>query len=160
MHFSKNVEDQKCISFFSHFSLLWQFIKHGFFVIFRVVSYETSFFINGPYVHAIEMMRSPWNKLAGQAQQLLFERTSIFARIDSKVEDPQLICCILSSVGQNSLFMFMIAVLCGGSNRAGLFIDCCSLLCGLFKFKSPFNHRHAPKITSLLKAFPGLYGQF
>ena len=63
-----------------------------------------------------------WNKLAGQAQQLLFERSRIFARIDSTVEDPKLICCILSSLGQNSLCMYMIAVLCGGSNGAGLFI--------------------------------------
>ena len=77
-----------------------------------------------PRVRGASVPRQPaaWNKLAGQAQQLLFERTSIFARIDSKVEDPQLICCILSSLGQNSLCMYMIAVLCGGSNGAGLFI--------------------------------------
>ena len=64
------------------------------------------------------------NEEAGHPQQLHFERSCIFARIDSKVEDPQLICCILSSLGQNSLCMYMIAVLCGGSNGAGLFIRC------------------------------------
>ena len=55
------------------------------------------------------------------AQQLFVERGVIFARIDSKLQATHPVCCILSSLGPDSLCMYTIDVLCGGSNSAGLF---------------------------------------
>ena len=50
------------------------------------------------------------------AQQLFVERGVIFARIDSKLQATHLVCCILSSLGPDSLCMYMIVVLCGGTS--------------------------------------------
>ena len=50
------------------------------------------------------------------AQQLFVERGVIFARIDSKLQATHPVCCILSSLGPDSLCMYPLVVLCGGSN--------------------------------------------
>ena len=58
------------------------------------------------------------------AQQLFVERGVIFARIDSKLQATHPVCCILSSLGPDSLCMYTIVVLCGGTSSPPVSFTC------------------------------------
>ena len=72
-----------------------------------------------PILVTVMLSSAQWlpRNIAGRgAQHAFFETGEFFARIDRKLQATHPVCCILSSLGPDSLCMYTIVILCGGRN--------------------------------------------